>query len=254
MRFTSVRLFLMLCFACFLTSAQATTIADLGADWSTSNNPNHTNPNGTWEYRQGTSDLPFDNNWINACGSSELAQPAWAPSNTPGNYLPAAMKAACTPNVSAWANEPNSSQFAAGDIIVHTVDAYNGNPSLGAVNFLFTSAITDTVEITGTVWDARHISRPQGWSLYIDGVLAVSGSLDGNVSKSNPNTFNLINVKVVPGTTIQLSEYQLGGQWGIGDFVGTTFTITNPEPGTIVMLAVGFLGLAFVRRSQRRAV
>jgi hypothetical protein len=39
------------------SKASASVLADLATDWSNTNNPNTSNPNGTWEYRQGTSDL-----------------------------------------------------------------------------------------------------------------------------------------------------------------------------------------------------
>jgi hypothetical protein len=46
--------------------AYANVIADLSGDWSDVNNPNHGNPNGTWEYRQGTIDLPLTSPWTAA--------------------------------------------------------------------------------------------------------------------------------------------------------------------------------------------
>src|SRR5437868_10471404 len=78
---------------------------DLKSQWSDTNNPN-----GTWQYRQGTTDLPHLANWQGS------GVPAWAPSNNGGNFLPAQFRvtpAAATP------------QLQAGDIGTHTTDVYN---------------------------------------------------------------------------------------------------------------------------------
>jgi hypothetical protein len=72
--------------SCFLASAQtlarnAYTIADLGADWSDTSNPN-----GAWQYREGTIDLAHFPNWL---PGGTAGQPAWAGgNNTRGNFCP----------------------------------------------------------------------------------------------------------------------------------------------------------------------
>ena len=70
----------------FLASAQALaqnayTIADLATDWS-----DVSNPNGAWQYREGTIDLAHFPNWL---PGGTAGQPAWAGgNNTRGNFCP----------------------------------------------------------------------------------------------------------------------------------------------------------------------
>jgi hypothetical protein len=58
---------------------------------------------------------------------------------------------------------------------MHTVDPFNGNPSLGVGNYLFSSAVAaGPVTISGMVWDASLFygtARPQDWSLLLNGVV-----------------------------------------------------------------------------------
>jgi len=107
--------------------AQSRTFS-LSGDWS-----NSTNPNGPWSYNQGSTPLPLVTDW-NAAGTAFVGcnQPAWAPSNIAGKFLPALMKAnSCT--AKDLGNDPNNGKANAvpGDIVVHTVDGYNGNPANG---------------------------------------------------------------------------------------------------------------------------
>jgi hypothetical protein len=138
--------------------AGASVIANLSADWSDVNNPNNGNSSGTWQYRQGTADLPLTSPWT-AAGTALVGcnQPAWAPSNAAGNFLPGAFKAN-TCSASAFGvdpNHPSSNNVLPGDVVMHTVDGFNGNPSLGVGNYLFTSAVAaGPVTISGMVWDA----------------------------------------------------------------------------------------------------
>src|SRR5262249_25336945 len=72
-------------------------VADLKSDWSDGNNPN-TATFGTWSYRQGTSLLPEVPNFtFGGTVTFPTPQPAWAPSNVPGNFLPAEFKAQSVP-------------------------------------------------------------------------------------------------------------------------------------------------------------
>ncbi len=214
------------------TPAAATIIADLARDWSDSNNPNLSNPNGKWEYRQGTLDLPLLSNW-NGAGSVAFipTQPAWAPSNIAGDFLPALFKARSVPS--------SSPDWEAGDTVIHTVDVSNGNPSKGVANVLFTDThFSGTVTITGHVWDAGHDStRPQDWELLVNGTEVASGKLNGVVARSSPQTFKVTGASLVPGKTVELEAFTdssgspvcNGGPCGY--FVGWSVTIEKiPAP------------------------
>src|SRR6266478_1004430 len=118
-----------------LKGAAPSAAFSLSGDWS-----NTTNPNGPWSYNQGSTPLPLVPVWT--AGNSAFAgcnQPAWAPSNLGGNFLPALMNAnSCT--VSSLGTDPINglANVMPGDIVTHTVDGFNGTPANGVANFLFT--------------------------------------------------------------------------------------------------------------------
>jgi hypothetical protein len=76
--------------------------------------------------------LPETPNW-NGAGSVGFTatQPAWAPSNDAGNFLPAEFRAQ---------NVPAGVEWQVGDVVGHTTDRFNGD-SHGPVNFLWTSPL-----------------------------------------------------------------------------------------------------------------
>jgi hypothetical protein len=235
-----------------IPAARAGNVADLNADWSDSNNPN-TATFGTWSYRQGTSLLPQVPNW-NGNGSVGFSttQPAWAPSNVGGDFLPAEFKARSVPTGADWQ---------VGDVVVHTTDPFNGD-SNGPANFLWTSPNTGTVTISGSVWEAAVLAgRDNSWSLLVDGVVVSSGAgIDGH-HRSNPFLFSdgtggtaALTLNVVAGSTIDL---QITRTTAAGFFVGANFTITEatvPEPSSLVQagLAVScFVTAALARRVRK---
>jgi hypothetical protein len=196
----------------------------LSGDWS-----NTTNPNGPWSYNQGTTPLPLVTDWT-AAGTAFVGcnQSAWAPSNNAGDFLPALMKAnSCTAKDLGTDPHNGLANVMAGDIVVHTVDNGNGNPSLGVADFHFTlpAGGPGTYQISGSVWDAGLFygtSRPQGWKLLVNGVQKASGSLSGTVSRSQAQKFN-VTINFAGGDTVDLQLFETGSA---GYFVGTNMSLT----------------------------
>ena len=155
-----------------ISSAASAQVFSLSGNWS-----NKTNPNGPWSYNQGSTPLPLVPDWTaNSSAFVGCNQPAWAPSNNGGDFLPALMKAnSCTANDLGTDPHNGHPNARPGDIIVHTVDSANGNPADGVANFLFTLPAGDDgeYEISGSVWDAGlyyGTTRPQDWQLLVNGV------------------------------------------------------------------------------------
>jgi hypothetical protein len=197
----------------------------LSGDWS-----NAANPNGPWSYNQGSTPLPLVSNWTaNNSAFVGCNQPAWAPSNVGGNFLPALMNAnSCTANDLGTDPINGLANVVPGDIVTHTVDGANGTPANGVANFLFTLPTGDDgkYEIRGSVWDAGLFfgtSRPQDWKLLINGVQAASGFLSGNVSRSQAETFDVF-ANLVAGDTVDLQLFQDPNS-AFGFFVGTNMSI-----------------------------
>jgi hypothetical protein len=205
--------------------AGASTTFSLSANWSDT-----TNPNGPWSYNQDTKPLPLVPVWTGA-GSALVGcnQPAWAPSNNSGDFLPAMMKPnACSAKFFGTDPHNGLANVMAGDIVVHTVDSANGNPSLGVATFHFTVPTGDpgTYQITGSVWDAAlnlGTSRPQEWILLVNGSQKATGILAGNIPRSEAETFN-ITANLAGGDTVDLELLRDGS--GFGYFVGTNMTLT----------------------------
>ena len=187
------------------------TVYDLEAQWSGANNPN-----GPWTYRQDLSALPLVADWPIPNGPT---QPAWAPSDFSGNFLPAWFKAVAAPNDSGLDWQP-------GDIIVHTTDSSNGVGE-GLANVLFTSPVASPVTISGDVWSAAtDTGRANDWSLLVNGVAKASGLLTGTTAtdRTNPEKFSVPGVTLKPNDTVELVFRKVSD---ISDFVGVNLTINT---------------------------
>jgi hypothetical protein len=230
--------------------AVAGVIADLSADWSYASNPNNTNPIGTWEYRGNIFDLPLQSSWLGG-------GPAYAPADTldSDNFTPAELQADASYAAGTGGN------ILPGDVLTWTVSHTSGDVDSYA-NYLFTSNVAGTFDISGYLWDAdlSHPDRPQYWYLILYGntgntVPITSGYLDGSVSRGEAETFNVI-APLSVGSTVELEMIDEAGNESGSWLVGNELTISTlggaatPEPATFALFGVGLAALGLVRRRK----
>ncbi|MAE61691.1 MAG: hypothetical protein CMJ49_10095 [Planctomycetaceae bacterium] len=130
------------------STASATTVYDLTADWSNVNNPN-----GVWSYNEGANPLPFLPNWGSGIGVS------WGRNQERTN-----------PWVPVWYMSTGAETFGndiqAGDVVVHTTD--NSGSGQGPANVTWTATFDGIVDITGHVYMGRDIGRGNRWGLSLN--------------------------------------------------------------------------------------
>jgi hypothetical protein len=204
---------------------------DLQTQWSDANNPN-----GAWAYRQGTTALPSIPDW-RGWGS------AWAAGTNAGSYLPAFFKYDGGGPFSALA----------GDILMHSVDAANGNPSLGEGNVIFTSLGAGIATISGKVWDAQQTGRTQDWQVLVNNAVVASGIFDGLNDRNNPATFSFV-IALALNDVVELTTFR--HLFGTGNLNGIDLTIdvaaAVPIPATLPMFVSGLAGLGWLARRQKK--
>ena len=193
--------------------------------------------------------MPEVPNW-NGNNTTGFTQPAWAPSNTAGDYILAEFKTMSVPTGYDWQ---------VGDVVVHTTDTGNGD-SLGPANFLWTSPSAGTVTISGDVWAAATLAgRDNAWSLLVNGVAVTGGTNIDAYDRANPFVFSngsggtaALTQHVTAGSTIELEIFRTSNP---GYFVGANLVITSvPEPGGLVLggIAGSVLAMtALVRRIRK---
>ena len=221
-------------------------IADLAADWS-----NSSNPNGTWQYREGTINLPFVAGWLPSGGG----QSAWAAGNVPGDYLPAWFRSA------GFDWQAGGVDLLPGDIGVHPNDCSNGGTLCNlTANVLWTSSVDGLVTISGNVWDADEIlGRSDAFQLLLNGSAIAGGSvLFGINTRANPLSYS-ISENLHVGDQI---EFDITGLQ-TATFAGVNLTITSnvselsavgrvPEPSSVSLFVAALLTLALLPRFTRR--
>lgn len=215
---------------------------DLNADWS-----DVSNPNGVWTLREGLNALPSVANW------QGFNNPAWAPSNDGGDFLPGFLKAN-----GVGSDDCATCNWLAGDVVVHTTDFANGRGE-GVANVLFVTPFSGTADIAGLTWAGRSIGRTQGWDLLINGVSQGGGSLpgDGTNGRGSPDLFSFSNIVLNTGDQVELRLFQQSGD-ALGDFVGLNVHVdltasgAVPEPASWGLMFVGFAGVGTVLRRRPR--
>lgn len=229
-----------LCFATLtLASIADAATYNLSDDWS-----DVANPTGPWSYRVGTTPLPHADNWTAGVGFPS-PQPAYQPSNSAGQFLPAWYKATSV---------PVGFDYEVGDVIVHTNDSANGDLTLGETNVLFTTPAAGQYQISGGLWNANtSLLRPQDWNLFVNDSVMASGTLSGvpgEFSRNSQQTFNLFNVLLNVGDTVRLDVFR-NSKSQDGFFVGTDLTLQAvPIPGAIWLFGSGVIGLIGLARCR----
>jgi hypothetical protein len=202
---------------------RAATTYDLKANWSDT-----ANPNGPWSFNQGATALPADADWTPISTTipeynpkkRHIAQPAWAPGNTTGMFLPGFFKS----KITIKASKPPF-DWKKGDIVFHTTDQFNGQGS-GPANIVWTSPSGGRATISGVLWNARDINRNQDWRLLVNGAAMASGSLpgDGTITRANPTKFKLKPVAIAAGASVELLVVENSSS-NAGDLVGAEIKI-----------------------------
>jgi hypothetical protein len=210
------------------TAAMATTW-DLRADWS-----NTSNPNGPWEFLQGVGALP---------AQSDVAGfgPGFAPGVVAGNFLPFWVQAS---------GDDATTGYLTGDILVHSVDPFNGNPALGETSVSWTSPISGVIDVAGELWYAHNPQvRSNDFELRLNSTLIASGIV-GSTSgydRANPLAFGATGLTVSQGDVVSLI---LRSGQAAGAINGVNLTIT-PEPESLALLSAAAVALlASWRRSR----
>jgi hypothetical protein len=218
-------------------NAFAGTVWNLGADWSTTDNPNL-----PWSYNHGASPASGFN-------------PAW----DTGDFTPGVAAWTTAGTVPVWfqyaGQAYNGPSFDAltGDVITHT-----DHDDLS--NVTWTSPIDGEIDITGGVWMPRYAGdedeRDNHWVLSLNGALLASGDIDfltGHATRANPSSFDSGLVAVQTGDVVKL-EFTPTIHHN-GDFVGMDLNIEGgtPEPSTAWLLAGSVLLLAAKFHRSKRA-
>jgi hypothetical protein len=192
---------------------------DIGQDWSDASNPN-----GNWAYLEGTNAMPHTT-WTQA----GYPQPAWAPSNNAGDYLPAWFKATQTVPGLDWL---------VGDVVVHSTDTLNGG-SHGAANVTWTCPSAGIFSIVGGVWMCRDIGRSNTWTLSRNGITLSTGTIGSGdpYSRINPFTYDQGSGGAAAVTGLSLNsgdviELQIARAGTSGDFAGVRLSICTDCVGT----------------------
>lgn len=206
--------------ATLITPMARAQVWDLQADWS-----DLANPNGAWSYRSGSVLVPHQAAHEPLCWN--VSQPGWALTATGNNRMPVLYK-----NVAASLCE-SLVDLLPGDIGGHTDSGGSGNS--GPAVFGWTSPICGTVAVVGSTWIGRDIGRAIDWSVKVQNVPVVWGTISsGDVyDRTNPMMFSMgfgspgsLSAILVQVGDVVTFEANQGITSPHGDIFGVTFSVS----------------------------
>jgi hypothetical protein len=238
-------------FFCIGVLAMIPTFSDtidysLTGQWS-----NTANPNGPWTYREGNDALPLISAYsFGGTVPGFTSQPAWAPSNTGGNFLPVWFQSSQTSTPSGF----EAGSVLSGDVLLHSTDSSNGSGE-GVANVTWTSPSAGVIDISGGVSWVRSLGRTNDFSIFVGGVLIADGAISDGIifTRSNPLQFasgllagdSFSDIPVSAGEVVELAVMQAPNS-PFGEISDVSFQINEttasaiPEPSGLAL----FLGLA----------
>lgn len=217
-------------------TAQAATY-NLTGDWS-----DLANPNGAWTYLRAGS--PFAGTVANWSGFGT----AWADSADFGiGFTPMLLK--------YDGSGSEAIDAVAGDIVTHT-NTGDSNSGAGEVSIRFTNPQAGSATVSGIVWDA-HLSvvRNEDWKVFVNGVLAASGTVlgDGSEGRANADQFLLSALTLDSGDTVELLLVRAPGHTGGVLGLDLTVDVTPvPLPAALPLMLSALAGGLGVARRRRR--
>ena len=239
--FAGGSLVLFLVLGSLLQPARAITVYDNDLDFSDTNNPS-----GTWSYLQGNTLLTH---------FTPVPLPSLAVASTNG-YWGTSSSSLSSAILRTTANGSSTglwsdSDFLAGDMLVRTPDPQTGGPTVLA----WTAPSAGTLTYSGLVWYADAASGP--WSNDFTLALNAGPALEAGtagIGFDRNNFANLVNgmlpIGVNAGDVLALELTPSVGM-PTGSLAGVIWTIDFqpiPEPSSVVLLALGSLGMIAWRR------
>jgi hypothetical protein len=147
---------------------------------------------------------------------------------------------------------------AGSDIIVHSVDSGNGNPSAGEATVYWTAPVAGTINISGYLYDtqANAVTRSNDFSLSLGGTLLQSGTLGVVTSPVTLTSLSFTDLSVTAGEVLALVIFRSAGQQA-GTETGFDLTVVEtatPLPAALPLFATGLGGLGLLGwRKKRKA-
>jgi hypothetical protein len=233
----SLTLLAVVCLVLVVTPSANAQIFDLTADFSSS-----ANPNGVWSFTRGLSLLaafpqPGDGNALNPAAANGF----WGVGPSFNSDVPFLFKT----TVPGSASPPYTNEdFQAGDVFIHSANA-------GSEIFVnWTAPDAGSLTYTGSIWYGHSfVNRSNDFAVQLNGGTPLnSGTVTVGQGRSNALLFSGSGIlSVNAGDVLSVGVFRSAGE-PFGALSGVTFTVDFtpvPEPGSIGLVTVGMLALAW---------